>query len=195
MLLVFDGSLVEPVKCVGGFSALPGGQVPIPLKPQPFGARYIHTHWQSQWRGSRMNGAWSSLHADISFLPILWWGTVRKIQGSVACCSYLFIRARECLSTFGPNVIKEDYWPCKNPFFQERNRGGFKPYINAWYLVPNFSGFRKKNSVCCAPSQSPLQDQRTLTGLFSSACRSLWPVVRSSRGTICLKDARNKMVW
>lgn len=162
MLLVFDGSLVGPVKCVRGFSSLPSGQVPTPLKPQLFGACYICSHWQSQWRGSRLNGAWSSLRADISFLPVLCWGTIRKIQGSMACCSYLFVRAREYLSAFGPSMIKEDYWACKNPFFQERNQGGFKPYISAWYLVPNFSGFRKKNPVCCDPYQSSLQDQWAL---------------------------------
>lgn len=153
---------------------------------------FIHTHCQSHWRGSQLNGAWSTLHADISSLPVLCWGTVRKIQRSVACCSYLFVRAREYLSAFGPSVIKEDYWPCKNPFFQERNQGGFKPYVSSWYLVPNLSGFRKKNSVCCDPYQSSLQDQRTLTGLFCSACSSLWPEVCSSRGPIYLKYAQNK---
>lgn len=93
------------------------------------------------------------------------------------------------------STIKEDYWPCKNPFFQERKQGGFKPYITAWYLVPNLSGFRKKNSVCCDPYQSSLRDQRTLTGLFCRACSSLWPVVRSLRGMIYLQDAQNKTVW
>lgn len=71
MLLVLDGSLVEPVKWVGGFSTLPSGQMPIPLKPHLFGARYIHSHWESRWRGSRPNGTWKSLHADISSSPVL----------------------------------------------------------------------------------------------------------------------------
>lgn len=122
ILFVFCWSLEEPMKWVGGFRALPTGQVPPPLKPQLFGS-WLHS-LSLAISAKRLPAEWSveQFPRWYFFLqgrsPALCWGTVRKILGSVVSEA----RARKFLSAFGPKGIEEEYQTCRFffPFFQER---------------------------------------------------------------------------